>query len=205
MAQLKTVFSLFVVGMILPASQAATQTTSVTILAVSPFGEVLSPVKVTSFVAGNGRGRDYASQFAGAKAEKIPIGPYMVNVTAGGRRIANSVFVGRMDGLVVVSGPDKIIERGPGLHGVIGKVTGIDGIKPVWLRLVSVFSEDLCCTIAPVSEDGTFSFPAAEAGEYVLFVLSDKRVLVESRIRIESAEEFIDVDVAQAQANVRRP
>src|SRR5580704_8012674 len=112
----------FVVGMLFSTRLAAAETASVTIVAVSPFGEILSPVKVTRFAADNGRGRDYSPLFTGARADRILTGRYMAQVEAGGRRMLLPFYVGRKEGLIVVSGPEKIIETGPGLHGVIGKV-----------------------------------------------------------------------------------
>jgi len=176
---------------------------SVTILAVSPFGVILRPLKVTRFAGDNGRGRDYSSQFTEARAQGIPYGMYMAQVTAGGRVIAAPVRVAREDTLVVLSGPGEIIERGAGLTGVVGRVTGADGINPVWIRLVRVFSEDVCCTIVPLSEDGTFGFGGLDSAEYVLLVLSDGRVLFDGRVRIETTNAFIDVDLAKALATVQ--
>jgi hypothetical protein len=102
-----------------------------------------------------------------------------------------------------MSGPEPIIEKGMGLHGVIGKVTGSTVLSPSRLRQVRVFSEDICCTIAPLSDYGTFSFGGAEAGDFIRFLLSDRRILFEGRIRIESTEEFINVDLAQARATIQ--
>src|SRR5579871_5539021 len=108
----RTAALLLTVGLSCVTGRAA-ETASVTILAVTPFGEVLRPVKVTKFASDRGRGRDYASQFTGAKADGVPIGEYLVQVVAGARRIAGFYRVTRRNMLMVLSGPDKIIEGGP--------------------------------------------------------------------------------------------
>ncbi len=117
--------------------------------------------------------------------------------------MASTVQVLRENALIVLSGPKMIIERGPGLPGLTGKVTGAECIRPVWVRLVRVFSEDLCCTIMPLSEDGTFSFGGVEEADYILLVLSDSRVLFEGRVRIDDSDALISVDLAKGQASVQ--
>jgi hypothetical protein len=97
-----------------------------------------------------------------------------------------------------------IIESGPGAPQTIGKVVGLGGNSPVWVRIVRVFSEDDCCTIVPVSKDGPFSLGNMEAGDYVLLVLSDRRVLFEGRIRIEFPGASIAVDLTKGQVAVQR-
>jgi hypothetical protein len=191
-----------VLTMTFAAQGAAQSMASVTILAVSPFGEVLRPVKVTGFVADHGRGRDYSSQFMGARAIGIPYGAYLAQVVAQERVIAARVRVGRENTLLVLSGSGVIIERGPGRPGVSGKVIGAEGINPVWLRLVRAFSEDLCCTIFPLSPDGTFALGGADPAEYILLVLSDSRVLFEGRVKIENPESVITVNLLKGQATV---
>ncbi len=203
MIPFKTIAALIVIAILSTASRAAPATTSVTILAVTPFGELLRPVKVIKFAAGDVRGRDYSSQFTDGKAHGIPYGPYFAQVSAGGRGIAGFVRVGRENTLLVLSGPDKFIERGPGLPGLTGKVTGVGDIKPVWVRLVRLYSEDLCCTIVALSDDGTFSFGGLDAADYVLLVLSDNRVLFEGRVRIDETDSLISVDLAKGQATVQ--
>jgi hypothetical protein len=192
---------LLMVGVVLSSGRAAPETTSVTILAVTPFGEILSPVKVRRFVAEGGR--DYSSRFTGSRADGIPYGPYTAGVMAGGRGIAAPVRVGRPNTFIVMSLPEAFIERGPGSRGVTGRVDGVDASKPAWIRLVRVFSEDLCCTIVPLSEDGTFSFGGLDVGDYVLLVLTDGRVLFEGRVRIDDPNAIITVDLATAKATVQ--
>jgi hypothetical protein len=187
-----------------PSLRAAPATTSVTILVVTPFGEVLQPVEVMRFAKGDIRGRDYAQQFRGARAEGIPFGPYYAQVKAAGRRIAGDVRVGRADTLIVLSGPEVIIERGPGAPETVGKVVGLGGNTPVWVRIVKVFSEDYCCTIVPVSEDGSFFLGGMEEGDYILLLLTDRRVLFEGRIRIEFPGASIVVDLTKGQVAVQR-
>jgi hypothetical protein len=187
--------------------RAESDTTSVTILAVSPFGEVLQPVKVLKFTKGDVSGRDFSQQFKGARAERIPYGHYVAQVRAPGWLIAQPVTVLRKNALIVMSGPEMMIEKGPGAPGTIGKVVGLDGNGPFWVRIVKVFSEDVCCTIVPVSEGGTFSIDGIdfEAADYVLLVLSDRRVLFEGRIRIDDpVGASIVVDLAKGQAAVQR-
>ena len=99
----------------------APETTSVTILVVTPFAEVLRPVKVTLFARGGVNGKDYSASFEGAKASAIPYGRYFAHVTAEGRGIAADVHVGRPDTPIVMSGPDKIIESGPSLSFAVGE------------------------------------------------------------------------------------
>jgi hypothetical protein len=125
-------------------------------------------------------------------------------VTAGGRGVTGFIRVGRENTLLVLRLPKNFIERGPGLPGLTGKVTGVGDIKPVWVRLVTVFSEDLCCTIVALSDDGTFSFGKIDAADYILLVLSDSRVLFEGRLRIEDTDSLISVDLAKGQATVQR-
>ena len=190
-----------------PSLRAAPETTSVTILAVSPFGEVLQPVEVLRFAAGNVNGHNYSPQFTGGRAERIPFGTYYAQVRAADRLIAEPVRVLRNNALIVMSGPKMIIERGPSAPGTIGKVVGLDGSGPFWVRIVKVFSEDLCCTIVPVSGDGSFTIDGIdfEAADYVLLVLSDRRVLFEGRVRIdEPVGALIVVDLAKDQATVQR-
>jgi hypothetical protein len=194
---------LLMVGVVLSSGQAAPETTSVTILAVTPFGEILSPVKVTRFVAEGGRGDDYSSRFMGTRADGIPYGPYTASVMAGGRGITAPVRVGRANTFIVMSVPEAFIERGPGTRGVTGRVAGVDTSKPVWIRFVRVFSEDFCCTIVALSEDGTFSFGGLDAADYVLLVLTDGRVLFEGRVRIDAPNAIITVDLATAKATVQ--
>jgi hypothetical protein len=176
---------------------------SVTILAATPFGEILSPIQVVRFQADAGSGRDYASQFENARAIGVPTGRYSVLVRAGGRGIGGFVQVWRDDTLLVLSGSGIIVERGPGTLGVVGKVIGAEGTSPVWVRLVRTFSEDLCCTIVPLSKDGTFSFGGLGEADYVLLVLSDGRVLFEGRVRIESPNALIAIDLAKGTATVQ--
>jgi hypothetical protein len=190
------------VGVLCSSSRAASTTASVTVLAVSPFGEILRPVKVKRFQGEEGRGRDYASHFSDNKADGIPYGKYFAQVAAGDRGIGAWVYVDRADTLLVLSGPKWFIERGPGSPGVVGRVTGASGVTPIWVRLVKVFSEDVCCTIAPLSKDGTFSYAGLEEAEYVLLVLSDRRVLFEGRARIGS-DSLIDIDLVKAEVTVR--
>jgi hypothetical protein len=189
------------VGVVLSSGRAAPETTSVTILAVTPFGEILSPVKVTRFLAEGGR--DYSSRFMGSRADGIPYGPYTAGVKAGGRGITAPVRVGRANTFTVMSLPEAFIERGPGSRGVTGRVAGVDASKPVWIRLVRVFSEDFCCTIVALSEDGTFSFGGLDVADYVLLVLTDGRVLFEGRVRIDDPNAIITVDLATAKATVQ--
>jgi hypothetical protein len=192
------------VGAVLSSGRPAPETTSVTILAVTPFGEILSPVKVRRFVAEGGRGGDYSSRFMGARADGIPYGPYRASVTAGRRGITAPIRVGRANTFIVMSLPEAFIERGPGARGVTGRVAGVDASKPVWIRLVRVFSEDFCCTMVALSEDGTFSLGGIEASDYILLVLTDGRVLFEGRVRIDSPNALIGVDLATAQATVQK-
>ena len=194
---------LFTVGMLFSDSRRSPETTSVTILAVTPFGEVLRPVKVTLFAQGGVNGHDYSADFAGPKAPRIPYGKFFAHVTAGGRGIAADVHVGRPGTLIVMSGPDKIIESGPGVRGVTGEVSGTGVLKPVWVRLVRVYSEDSCCTIVPLSDDGRFSFGGVDAADYLLLVLSDARVLFEGTVRVATPNTLISVALANAKATVR--
>ena len=151
----------------------------------------------------NGKGRDYSAQFSGAKADGIPIGKYLAQVRAEGRAITSDVVVYRTNTLIVLSGLNEIIERGPGQPGVSGKVAGVEAAKLVWIRMVRVFSEDLCCTIVPLSVDGTFSFGGLDAGDYVLLVLADSKVLFEGRVRIDGPNMFITVDLGKSQATAQ--
>ncbi len=190
--------------MLFSDSQRPAEATSVTIMGVTPFGEVLRPLKVTLFAQGGVNGHDYSADFAGPKALRIPYGKYFAHVIAGGRSIAADVHVGRPDALIVMSGPDKFIDSGPGVRGVAGEVSGTGDFKPVWVRLVKVYSEDLCCTIVPLSDEGRFSFAGIDAGDYLLLVLSDARVLFEGRIRIENTENaVVSVNLARGKATVR--
>jgi hypothetical protein len=200
-----SVFVLFSIGMLFSDSRRLPpDTTSVTILAVTPFGEVLAPVKVTQFSKGDVNGRDYSADFAGPKALEIPYGKYFARVNVGKRGVATDVQVGRPDALIVVSVPDRFVEKGPGVRGVTGEVSGTGGLKPVWLRLVRVYAEDLCCTIVPLSDDGRFSFGNVESGDYLLLVLSNARVLFEDRIRIEDVPNtVINVDIGRGRATLR--
>jgi hypothetical protein len=185
------------------SSEAAGQTTaSVTVIAVTPFGEILRPVRVTEFASDLGSGHDFSSRFAGAEAIGIPYGAYLARVIAGGRVIASRVHVNRRNTLLVLSGPGEIIERGAGLPVVVGEVLGPRENKPVWVRLVRTFSEDLCCTIVPLSADGTFAFGGMDAADYILLVLTDGRVLFEGTVRIESPDARITVDLAKGTATV---
>jgi len=184
-------------------------TTPVTILAVTEFGEVLTPVRVTRFQADEGRGRDFAASFSGARASAIPYGEYVARVTAGDRVIAGPVRVGREDTLIVLSGPGAIFESGPGRHGAEGTINGTLSGKPVWVRLVRAFSEDVCCTVVPVSNDGKFWFGGVEPGAYVLLVLGDGKILYEGQVRVNSIDVRLTVDLESGRATVeeirRRP
>jgi hypothetical protein len=191
-------------GVLLSSHRAEPDKTSVTILAVTPYGGVLSPVKVTQFEEDRARGRDYSAQFFGAEGRGIPYGKYRARVVAGGRAIAGNVQVWRPDTLAVLSGPDKFIEGGPGSRGVTGEVTDASVAKPEWVRMVRVFSEDLCCTIVPLSREGKFSMGRVEEGDYLILVLSDGRVLFEGQVRIEYLNELIRVDLAKAQVTVQK-
>lgn len=202
MIQTKVAVPFVVITMILAAQGAAQTMASVKILAVSPFGEVLRPVKVMEFAGDHGHGRDYSSRFTDATATGIPYGAYLARVVAGERVIAAPVQVNRENTLLVLSGPGEIIERGPGRLGVTGKVIGAEAIKPLWMRLVRVFSEDLCCTIFPVSADGTFALGGTDAAEYILLVLSDSRVLFEGRVKIDNPEAVITVDLLKGRTTV---
>jgi len=179
--------------------------TSVTILAVDPYGKILTPVRVTQFEEDKTRGRDYSAQFSGAVGRNIPYGKYRVHVAAGDRVIAGDVRVWRPDALVVMSGPHMIIEAGSGSRGVSGEVTGAGLVQPAWVRIIKVFSEDLCCTIVPLSKEGTFSLGRVEEGDYLILVLSDGRVLFDGRVRIEHLNELIRIDLAKAQLTVESP
>jgi hypothetical protein len=196
---------LWMIVSVLPAGMifAASPVASISILAVSPFGELLQPVTVTRFAADSGRGDDYSARFAAAKADGVPYGDYLAQIRAGGRTIASVVKVRREKTLLVLSGPSEFIDSGPARGpGVGGRVSGVGGVKPVWVRMVRVFSEDICCTILPLSDDGTFSFGGIDAADYVLLVLTDGQVLFEGRIRIDSPNAMINVDLVKNQATV---
>jgi hypothetical protein len=177
---------------------------SVSILTVTPFGSVLKPVTVLRFAAESGRGKDYSSYFQNAKAVGIPYGEYLARVRAGDRIIAGRVLVNEPDAFLVLSGPALFIDTGPTSRtGFRGKILGFNRPGPVWIRVVRVFSEDICCTVAAVSEDGIFSLKGLEIADYLMLILYDGGVLFEGRFRLESTAGFIDVDPGRGTVTVR--
>jgi len=194
---LREIFLFLMVAVLVSEGRAADSGASVRIIAVSPYGRILGPVKVMGFTNEDLHGRDYASRFSGGKADGIPTGGYIARVVAEGRSITRPVQVARENTLLVLSGPELIIEVGKGQPGVIGKIVGGDGIKPLWVRLVRTFSEDLgCCTIVPLNDDYTFAFGGIESADYIILLLSDGRVLFEGRVKIENPRTRITIDVS---------
>jgi hypothetical protein len=124
MIQSKPLLVVLLMGVLFSTGRAGPETASVTVLAVTPFGEVLSPVKVTRFAARGVSGRDYSTLFVGARARGIPSGVYFAQVIAGRVPIAADVRVWSPDALVVVSGTGVFIEKGPAKRGTAGRLTG---------------------------------------------------------------------------------
>jgi hypothetical protein len=176
----------------------------VTIITVTPFGEILTPVKVTKFTIDRGRGADFSSRFEAGKAVSgVPYGEFLAQVRAGDRVIAGFVHVNRENALLVLAGPKVIIERGQSAGpGVVGRLVGASGTKPTWVRMLRVFSEDECCTTVPVSDDGKFSFGAMEEGDYLFLALTDGRVVCEGRVIVRAVNLTIEADTTTGQLAV---
>lgn len=177
---------------------------SVTVVAVDPYGKVLNPLKMTHFVALGAPNRDYAASFVNATGEGIPLGEYMAQVRAGDINISGRVRVAQSATLVVLSGPDYFIDSGIRAGPLAdGRVIGLNETGPVWIKILRIFGDDVCCTNTLVSKAGTFSLGRLEPGTYKFLLLHDGGIILEGTISVRDPAIFIEADIARGSVTVR--
>jgi hypothetical protein len=167
---MKSVLGAAFIALIYTAQGAAA---SLTILAVTPFGETISACVVESFeaVTGDGDG-DYKNAFQGSIAERLPLGTYDALVRCGHRQLRKRVELTRLNQIELLSQSERVL-----ISDHVKPVLSIKMKRPVpatetwWIRLIGIYNglEYLEQFVGP---EGKASIIEPESGSYIVAIQS---------------------------------
>jgi len=179
---------------------AGKETASVRIHATDVFGNGLRPIRVTRFLESGVGGRNFSSLFAGAEAEGIPYGKYIVTIRAGDVGLSGTIVIDRPLQFLVFSGTGWNFDRPEGApipRGATHRIVGLpkNVRSPVWVRLIALFQDDAYhYRTSLVRDDGSFSV-LVDMGEYALVVLDGRGTLFSGMVSVKNFKSKIEVNL----------
>lgn len=177
---------------------------SVTIRAVNLSGQSIDPVLISEFISMEEPTNNLLSHFAGSTGKNIPCGDYDVLVNAGGLNKRQRIHVAWPSTMFVLLVGSSFPDGGL-MEGITGEIVGGHDYEKMWVKVVRAASDDMCCTIIPVSSDGHFYVASYEPVEYVFVVNSDSGVLFLGRRKISDLPAIVKIDLRKGSISATYP
>ena len=177
---------------------------SVTIRAVDVNGHALEPLVVSEFVSVEKPDSNLSASFVGSTGNDIPCGEYDVLVKTQGRNKRQHIQVVWPSSMFVLLVGTSFPDGGV-IEGIEVKLVGGHDYEKMWVKVVKAASDDMCCTMVPVSRDGRFWVPSYDPVEYIFVVNSGSGVLFLGKKRIADTPANVKIDLQKGSISVVYP